>query len=67
MPPEVSAGAVEGADKDVCERNGESCPRYNRKSLCYKDLHLLPFLRSKAWRRKHTDFMQRIYAIRWDV
>lgn len=48
--------------KEVCDRNGESCSSCNLKSLCYKDLQLLPVLTSKVRRRKHIDFMQRFYA-----
>ena len=53
----VETGAMEGGGW-----NPESCPRYTAKSICYIDLALLPIPISKAWRRKHTDFMQRFYA-----
>ena len=48
--------------QEVCDCNGKSCPRYTAKSICYIELALLPIPISKAWRRKHTDFMQRFYA-----
>jgi len=37
-------------------------PRYTANSICYIELALLPIPISKAWRRKHNDFMQRFYA-----
>ena len=51
-----------GSRQEACDRNGESCPRYTAKSICYIELALLPIPISKAWRRKHTDFMQWFYA-----